>query len=203
ITVEVTPNDGTLNGTKVSASATVVDTAPVIDSVVIDQANPKTNDTLSVTVVSHDDDGDAVTYSYQWHKNGSPISGAVGATLNLATAGNGDKGDQISVTVTPTAASVNGSAVTAAAVTVQTTAPAANAASAPVAHRSSAGVAIPLSASDADATDTLTYSLVGANGGALHGTVTVSGNVAHYTPTGDFVGDDTFQFKASDGSADS
>src|SRR5207253_346127 len=37
------------------------------------------------------------------------------------------------------------------------------------------------------------------NGGAGHGTVTNNGSTAHYTPTGDFVGTDTFSWKANDG----
>ena len=45
--------------------------APVIDSVVIDQAHPRTNDNLTVTVQSHDVNQDPVTYTYQWIKNGT------------------------------------------------------------------------------------------------------------------------------------
>src|SRR5262249_40182742 len=45
----------------------------------------------------------------------------------------------------------------------------------------------------------LTYSLVGTNGGARDGTVTLAGDVAHYTPTGTVTGTDSFQFTASDG----
>ncbi|MCA1554701.1 MAG: Ig-like domain repeat protein, partial [Chloroflexi bacterium] len=84
------------------------------------------------------------------------------------------------------------------------TPPAAQDGSASVAHRSSSGVNITLSANDADG-DSLTYSLIGANGGAAHGTVTISGSTARYTPTAsaDFVGMDTFQWKANDGIADS
>jgi hypothetical protein len=65
----------------------------VVDSVVINQASPHTNDTLSVTVTSHDPNNDPVNYSYQWSKNNVDISGATGATLNMATNGNGGKGD--------------------------------------------------------------------------------------------------------------
>src|SRR3989475_12799084 len=74
---------------------------PLHDALPIYQASPKTNDTLTVSVTSHDDDGDAVTYSYQWQKDtGSGfanIAGATGSTLNLATAGNGNSGDAIRV----------------------------------------------------------------------------------------------------------
>ena len=50
----------------------------------------------------------------------------------------------------------------------------------------------------------LTYSLVGVNGGAQHGTVSLNpdGSFA-YTPAADFNGTDSFSFKASDGALDS
>lgn len=85
------------------------------------------------------------------------------------------------------------------------TPPVANDGSASVGHRNSSGVSITLSAIDANG-DILTYSLVGgANGGAQHGKVTISNNTALYLPdlTADYIGTDTFQFKANDGQADS
>ena len=69
VSVEVTPNDGTVNGTVVSDQETVAaaaNQAPVVDSVVIDQASPKTNDTLSATVQAHDPDGPAPASTYRW-----------------------------------------------------------------------------------------------------------------------------------------
>src|SRR5262249_49573735 len=75
ITFTVTQNDGAANGTPVPASATVIDTAPVIASVTITPRPPETNDTVTANVTSHDIDGDAVTPSYQWYKNGVAISG--------------------------------------------------------------------------------------------------------------------------------
>ena len=49
------------------------------------------NDPLSAVVTSHDADGDALTTAYQWTRNGTDIAGATSSTLDLATAGNGDK----------------------------------------------------------------------------------------------------------------
>jgi VCBS repeat-containing protein len=50
----------------------------------------------------------------------------------------------------------------------------------------------------------LAYSLVGANGGAQHGAVTLNPNGSFtYTPAADFNGTDSFAFKANDGAADS
>ena len=73
----------------VSDSATVGNAAPVVDTVVIDQATPTTNQTLTATVTSHDADGDPLTYAYQWTKNGTDIAGATASTLNLAQTANG------------------------------------------------------------------------------------------------------------------
>ena len=77
ITVQVTANDGT-------ASSTALDLrrrhdrqlGADVSSVAIDQAAPKTNDTLTVSVTSADADGDAVTYAYQWKKERRRTSAA-------------------------------------------------------------------------------------------------------------------------------
>ena len=124
VSVEVTPNDGEVNGTGVTSSAvTIGDTAPVIDSVSITPSSPLTNDVLTANVAGHDIDGDAVTYAYQWFQNGVAIDGATGAILDLSVAGNGDRGDQISVQVTPTDGEMDGAAVGSGKVTVGDTAP--------------------------------------------------------------------------------
>ena len=75
-------------------------TAPVISARTIDQSSPGTNDTLSVTVSSSDANGDAVTNRLPVAEKRRGHRRRHEATLNLATAGNGDAGDQISVRVT-------------------------------------------------------------------------------------------------------
>ena len=62
---------------------------------------PKTNDELTATPVVASEGG-PVTYAYQWFRNGTPIPDEANATLQLSKAGNGDKGDVISVTVRAT-----------------------------------------------------------------------------------------------------
>ena len=104
---------------------------PVVDSVTINQLSPRTADTLSVTVTSHDPNNDPVTYAYQWIKNGIPIAGATSANLNLATAGNGDRGDQISVQVIANDGTANSAPVTSSAVTILNTVPSATVSLAP------------------------------------------------------------------------
>ena len=50
----------------------------------------------------------------------------------------------------------------------------------------------------------LSYALVGANGGATHGTVAFNANGTFtYTPASNFNGSDSFSFKANDGALDS
>jgi hypothetical protein len=60
-------------------------------------------------------------------------------------------------------------------------------------------------ATDADTAQAqLTYSLVGANGGATHGTVSMNTHGGFtYTPAANFNGNDSFSFKANDGTFDS
>ena len=100
--------------------------APVVDTVSINQSSPGTNDTLSVTVTSHDPDSDPVTYAYQWSKNGTDITGATASTLDLsqtANGGNGNRGDLIRVRVTANDGSASSAPVTSSPVTVANTAP--------------------------------------------------------------------------------
>jgi VCBS repeat-containing protein len=60
-------------------------------------------------------------------------------------------------------------------------------------------------ASDVDNTPAqITYALVGANGGAAHGSVSLNANGGFtYTPAPNFNGTDSFSYRASDGSANS
>src|SRR5207248_3330772 len=107
-------------GTTHTNSATVVNSAPVA-TVSLDSASPKTNDTLTATATRSDADGDAVSLHYVW-KNGATVvrdvtksagtSADLTDSLSLATAGNGNKGDTITVNETgnahtSTAATVN------------------------------------------------------------------------------------------------
>ena len=63
---------------------------------------PKTNDVLTATVVGSSPTNGSLSYSYQWSRNGTPLSGENQPTLQLSKPGNGDKGDVISVTVRAT-----------------------------------------------------------------------------------------------------
>src|SRR5207302_33460 len=66
-------------------------------------AAPQTKDLLTATATTADADGDAVKLSYVWLKNGIEIRGQNGSTLDLSQPENGNKGDKITVAVTPRA----------------------------------------------------------------------------------------------------
>ena len=120
IYVEVTPDDGTDDGTAVrSATATVSNTAPVISSVTLAPSSPKTNDILKATVVASDADGDSLSYSYEWK-----VDGVTQAETSSSLSGVSyfDKGESITVTATVTDGKTPVSR-TSAAVVVANTAP--------------------------------------------------------------------------------
>ena len=192
IALEVTANDGKADSFPLRSSpVTVADTPPVLDSVAITPAAPGTNSTVSAVVHSHDADGDTVTYTYTWSKNGTAIPGATGATLDLSVAGNGDGGDQITVTATPSDGTLAGLPLTSAAVTVTGSGP-------PVLHLSATSATVqysdPLAPITVTATgDHITFGATGlpagvtltptAAGATIAGTVTAPAGTyaAHVT----------------------
>ena len=107
-------NDGTVNSNIATVSIAV---APVNDpptaSVTLTPADPQTNDVLTATATAADVDGDSVTFSYVWKRNGVTISGQTGNTLDLSVAENGDNGDTIAVEVTPNDGTTDGDVVSA------------------------------------------------------------------------------------------
>jgi hypothetical protein len=100
IAVTVTPNDGRVDGDSATASAMVVNSPPQVASATINPTAPRGGDRLSVVLGATDPDGDPLSYSYQWTKNGTALSGATSSTLDLSLPTNGEAGDNIAVTVT-------------------------------------------------------------------------------------------------------
>ncbi|MSU78985.1 MAG: hypothetical protein EXS16_12930 [Gemmataceae bacterium] len=108
-----TNNGSDLSGTQMfTITVNPVNDAPGITSLVFDSDAPRTNDMLTATVTASDVEGDALTYQYVWSVNGvtvqTTITTATSNSLDLSVAGNGDKGDVVSVVVTPSDASGTG-----------------------------------------------------------------------------------------------
>ena len=100
------------------------DRAPNTGTVSLSPSAPKTNQTVTATPSGFSDpDGDPLTYRYEWYRNGTQIAGATTNTLNLALAGNGDRGDAIRAVVYVTDGRGAASDPAAAKLTVADTAP--------------------------------------------------------------------------------
>lgn len=90
VTVEVTPNDGALDGASVvSAGVTVLNSAPTAPVIAITPESPEAGDDLTCSVVtpSADADGDPVTYTFAWDQDGAAYAGATDAAMASVVAG--------------------------------------------------------------------------------------------------------------------
>ncbi len=96
--LQLTPSDDTLTGNTVtSLTGTVVNSAPVIESVQLAPSAPTTTSPLVASVVASDADGDALSYTYAWYVGGQLVSGVTGDTL---PASHHEAGDQVWVEAT-------------------------------------------------------------------------------------------------------
>jgi hypothetical protein len=110
-TCTAVPDDGAATGTDMtSASVTIVNEAPVIDSVTLSSASPRTNDTLTANAVVSDNDGDTTTLSYEWYVGGALAQS--GASNSLSGASHFDKGQSVEVIATANDGFDNSAAVT-------------------------------------------------------------------------------------------
>jgi hypothetical protein len=127
------------NADSTLAALDLANHAPVFQTLSLTPAQPTTNETLRADAFADDPDlsasGDHVTYAYEWSRNGVVLA-AVGPTLDLSVAGNGDRGDTVSVRVTASDGELSAVASTSvvvadsapgAAVSVSNAAPATNA----------------------------------------------------------------------------
>jgi hypothetical protein len=91
--VEVTPNDGTDDGTTVTSSSIIVsNTAPTAPVISIDPAAPEagTDDIIClIDTASSDDDGDALTYTFDWDVDSIAWTGSTYTTYNAGDTING------------------------------------------------------------------------------------------------------------------
>ena len=160
VTVTVSDGTTTADDTFTWTVTPPANTAPVVDSAEITPTTPVTNQLLTANVTSHDAEGTRSPRAISGRATASDIVGATGATLDLALAGNGDRGDLIRVSVTVNDGSLDSTPVLSAPVTVVNSAPVF---STDLADRSdvSGGTAnLDADASDLDG-DTLTYSATG------------------------------------------
>jgi cyclophilin family peptidyl-prolyl cis-trans isomerase len=117
VTVTVTPNDGTVNGTPVTASRTLIDRAATIDSFEFEQDELGPDDTLTLNITASDPDGDDITFTYVWRYNGEVVqttenTAALSDSLDLSTLSvTRVSGDLITVEVTPTSNGLQGETV--------------------------------------------------------------------------------------------
>lgn len=139
-------------------------TPPVMDGVAVTPASPTTSQTLSASVSAHDDDGDPLTYSYQWAKNGTNLTGATSSSLDLSVPGNGDRGDQLTVQVTASDGKASSAPVTSAPVSVANADPTFDQDLQDRTNRPGATVQLSAAATDPDG-DPLTYAATGLPGG--------------------------------------
>jgi subtilisin-like proprotein convertase family protein/BMFP domain-containing protein YqiC/DNA-directed RNA polymerase subunit RPC12/RpoP/translation initiation factor IF-1 len=100
INVEITPNDGTNNGTSVNSSVvTIQNSAPSITGASITPTTIYANTYLNATATGWADaDGDVASYKYKWYRNGAAISGQ---TSSMLSPGYLVKGQTVYVEITP------------------------------------------------------------------------------------------------------
>ncbi|MFA9432480.1 putative Ig domain-containing protein [Egicoccus sp. AB-alg2] len=151
---------------------------PVVDAVTVTPTSPRTDGTLTAEVTASGGSG-SLTYSYQWLRNGTALSGATSRTLDLGVAGNGDKGDTLAVRVTASDGTSTSPAVTSATVTVVNSPPVFGQDLPDRSDAEGATVSIASGATDRDGDD-LTYSATGLPGGISINSATgaISGTLA-------------------------
>ena len=172
VTVEVSASDGTLQSFGVArASAAVVNSAPTV-GVDLGSTNPTTRDVVTATASGRDPDGDALAYTFTWTVNGAERRATTAASavdnFDLAVAGNGDRGDALSVAVTVSDGSLESGSASAS-TTVANTPPLAGVALIPAAPTTNTVVSAAATASDADG-DQLRYSFTWRVNGAVRKT---------------------------------
>jgi hypothetical protein len=119
VTCTVTPSDGSDSGLALSDSVVIGNTAPEVTAVTISPASPVTDDVLTASASTTDDDGDTVTVTYDWNVDGSYVY--TGATLDGATFF--DRDQTVGVTATPHDGTEFGTSMDASTVVVVNSAP--------------------------------------------------------------------------------
>ena len=163
-----------------------------------------TNQTLTATATKADANNDPVTLTYVWKVGTTTVqttavSSSLTDTLDMSLAGQGNKGQQVSVTVTPNDGKVNGAAVSDS-LTVANSGPVAVADS----KTTDEDTALVFAANDLAGNDTDAdgdLRTVTAVSGPSHGSVGLSGGNITFTPDTNYNGPASFSYTVSDGSA--
>ena len=112
-----------------SATTTIDNRLPSVDSISLAPSVVYTNDTIAATVAFSDSDGQQVSGTYAWHvidfATGVDSQVQVGNDSTLSGANHFDRDDEVYVVVTPNDGVEDGSSVTSNGITILNTAPAA------------------------------------------------------------------------------
>ncbi len=106
--VEATPSDGTANGSPVSSSVSIQNSAPRVESLALQAGQAGTP--IEAVVEAVDVDGDAVALTYSWSQNGQIRSDMTGSSVPGVHV---VSGDSWRVTVTPSDGTSTGEPVSA------------------------------------------------------------------------------------------
>jgi len=189
-------NDGKVDSdaATVSITVTAVNDAPVLDTI----GNKSVNELANLTFTAHATDVDSTpAYSFTNAPTGATINSSTGVFSFTPTEEQGPGTYTVTISATD-GISTDSEIITITVVEVNTK-PVANDISTSTNEDTNKEIA--LTASDSDLPqNNLTYSKVA---GPAHGSVTVTGNKATYTPIANYNGLDSFTYKANDGIADS
>lgn len=134
-------------------------------------------------------------YTYKWFKGAAELVGETLPTLTLTGIDTDDAGDYKVVVSNGNVAENSTSAI---AVLTVNQAPVATPPAQPVAASEDTAIDVPLTATDPNAGDTLTYSL-NPLALPLHGTLSGTAPNFVYTPAANYNGPDSFEYRVSDG----
>jgi len=180
LTVSVRLADGTETSAPKSVSVVVADSAPVVTSVVLSDASPTTNEVLTATAAATDADNDPLTFAFTWKVNGvvsRTVSGPSRTDMfDLAVAGNGDRGDTVTVEVSASDGTLQSFGVARASAVVANSAPTVGVALSSTTPTSGDVVTATASGQDPDH-DSLAYTFTWTVNGAVRRT-TVGANAS-------------------------
>ena len=191
-TYKANDGDKDSNVATVTITVTPVNDAPVAQDITV--TTPE-DTAIDITLLGTDVDGDALTYTI----GSQPANGTLTIVDNVVTYTPNDNWhgtDSFTYKVNDGVADSNVATVT---ITVTSVNDAPVAQDIEVTTAEDTAIDITLLGTDIDG-DTLTYAIDTDPG---HGTVTLVGNVATYTPNQDYNGTDSFTYKVNDGTTDS